>query len=147
MLRRREQMYINEVDIRARYQETDAMAVVHHSVYLVWFEVGRSAFMRDIGYPYTQLEDEGYMIPLTESQCKYKQAVKYDQLVTVRTSLKEMKSATLTLYYEVVNKETQEVLTKGTTTHAVVNSDFKPIRIKKELPKLYDIMSATKKAK
>ena len=138
-------MYTTEVDIRARYQETDTMGVVHHSVYLVWFEEGRSAYMREMGYPYTQLEEEGYMMPLTESQCKYKQSVKYDQVVTLRTRLKEMKSASLTLYYEVVNKETQEILTTGTTTHAVVNSDFKPIRIKKELPKLYDIMNATKK--
>ena len=140
-------MYINQEDIRARYQETDAMGVVHHSVYLVWFEVGRSAYMRGIGYPYDLLEEDGFMMPLTESQCNYKQSVRYDQLISLRTSLKEMKSATITLYYEVVNKETEEVLATGTTTHAVTNKDFKPVRIKKELPRLYDIMTATKKTK
>ncbi len=140
-------MIKNKMNIRARYAETDAMGIVHHSVYLVWFEAGRSEFMRMTGYPYGELEDDGFMLPLSESTCKYKNPVRYDEEITLETSIKEIKSATLTLQYEVKSKEADEVLVSGTTTHAFVNKEFKPVRMKKEVPKFYEIMHNAYKAK
>ncbi len=133
-------MMKNQLDIRARYAETDAMGIVHHSVYLVWFEAGRSEFMRMIGYPYGELEENGFMLPLSESTCKYKNPVRYDEEITLETSIKEIKSATLTLQYDVISKEDGTVLVSGTTTHAFVNNDFKPVRMKKKAPKFYEVM-------
>jgi len=81
-----------EVDtrIRVRYQETDSMGVVHHSNYIVWFEIGRSDFLRAKGMSYRDVEKKGWMLPLIEVQCFYRQPARFDDMVVIRTRMKEL---------------------------------------------------------
>lgn len=94
---------ISETSFHVRYAETDAMGFVHHAVYLVWFEEGRSAFIREQGWSYAEIERSGYFLVASDLRARYHKAARYDQRVTVRTWLAEVKSRQLTFACEVVD--------------------------------------------
>jgi len=123
-------MYTNDAVIRPRYSETDQMGVIYNGYYYMWFEVGRSEFFRSLGYAYKQLEQEGIILPLTESSCKYYKPAMYDEEVLIRTSVDYLKGIRLGFKYEVLRKEDGELLAEGKTLHAFVDSNLKPIRYK-----------------
>lgn len=99
-----------ETTFHVRYAETDRMGVVHHAVYLVWFEEGRSAYIRARGSSYADIEASGYFLAAGELNAKYKQAARYDQRVTVRTWIGEIRSRALTFQCDIVEAETGAVL-------------------------------------
>lgn len=106
-----------ETDFPVRYAETDAMAVVHHATYLVYFEEGRSQYMRDIGSDYATMEASGYRLPVTEIGVRYVGSLCYGERVRIRTWIDENKSRRLTFAYEVVAPENGQVLVSGFTRH------------------------------
>lgn len=126
-----------ELEHRVDYVETDAMAIVHHSNYIRWFEMGRNDMLRTIGYPYSAMEKLGIWIPVTGVTCNYKTPAVFDEVVIIRTWVEKLKGATIYLAYEVVSKETGEVKVTGTSTHAVTDPDLVPMRLKKEFPEVY----------
>ena len=85
----------SETTFHVRYAETDRMGVVHHAAYLVWFEEGRSAYIRERGWSYADIEREGFFLAAGELQAKYLRPARYDQLVTVRTWVESYKSRTI----------------------------------------------------
>ena len=87
--------------IRVRYAETDAMGIVHHAVYPVWMELGRSDFLRELGQSYAEWEAQGVMMSVGELQVKYRTPAKYDELVEVRTRLLEAGRRKVVFGYEV----------------------------------------------
>ena len=78
--------------IRVRYAETDAMGIVHHAVYPVWMELGRSDLLRDMGQEYSQWEAQGVLMAVGELRVKYRLPARYDELVTVRTTFADSSS-------------------------------------------------------
>jgi len=137
-------MHSCEAEIRPRYAETDQMGVIYHGNYFTWFEVGRSEFFRTLGYSYKQLEDEGIILPVVECKCKYIKSAKYDVPVIVRTTIEELKGVRITLKYEVLRKEDRELLAKGTTLHAFVDKELKPVKIKRVNPQIWEMLSAAR---
>lgn len=127
-----------ETQIRVRYAETDQMQIVYHANYFVWFEVGRTDFLRKIGYPYKQLEIEDIMFPVIECNCKFKIPAKYDDEIIIRTSLGELKGASMILNYEIIRKEDEVKLATGFTRHAIVNTKLKPIRLRNSNEKVWE---------
>jgi acyl-CoA thioester hydrolase len=91
--------------IRVRYAETDAMGIVHHAVYPVWMELGRSDFLRELGQSYAEWEAQGVMMSVGELQVKYRASAKYDELVEVRTRLAEAGRRKLVFAYEIWRAE------------------------------------------
>lgn len=91
--------------LRARYAETDAMGVVHHSQYIIWFEVGRSSFMRNAGLSYAEIERAGHQFRIAEVGVRYHAPACYDQVVAVRTWLSDLQSRGLTFSYAVVRRD------------------------------------------
>jgi acyl-CoA thioester hydrolase len=85
-----------------RYAETDAMGIVHHSAYIVWFEAARSDFMRRIGSSYSAVERAGFYFRLAELGARYLAPAFYDELITVRTWISEMHSRELVFCYTVL---------------------------------------------
>src|SRR5262245_2188331 len=71
--------------LRVRYAETDQMGVVYYANYFVWFEVGRTDLLRDSGWSYRHMEDEGYSLPVIDAHCVYRESAKYDDDIEVRT--------------------------------------------------------------
>ena len=110
------------VRIRARYPETDRMGVVHHSHYLVWFEIGRTELMRELGMPYAALENDGVFMPVIEAQARYLAPVRYDEEVEVETTLEELTGVCVTFAYRLFKPPAPEPLAMGFTRHAAVNA-------------------------
>ena len=100
--------HISETTFHVRYAETDAMGFVHHAVYLVWFEEGRSAFIREQGWSYAEIERSGYFLVASDLRARYLKAARYDQRVTVRVWLAQVKSRQLTFACEVVDSESRD---------------------------------------
>ena len=112
-----------EVTLRVRYAETDAMGIVHHTNYIVWFEVGRGEYMRQQGGDYAQLEAQGHYLPVIEVQARYLAPARYGDLVTVKTRVEEARSRQVTFAYEVVMAETGQLLATGRTKHFCVDEE------------------------
>jgi len=107
--------------IRVRYAETDAMGIVHHSVYPIWMELGRSDFLRALGQSYGEWEEQGVMMSVAELQVKFRAPARYDQLVEVRTRLLEANRRKITFGYEITREGTR--LVEGQTVHVVTGRD------------------------
>ena len=131
---------INETDIRIIFADTDAMGIVYNGTYISFFERGRTEYLRELGYPYKRIEEEGMKLPVGAVTCQYKHPAYADDLLTIKTWIKELKGATVTMAYEIVNKETGTTCVTGTSTHPITNRDLKPIRFKKECPELYQLI-------
>lgn len=110
----------SETTFRVRYAETDQMGIVHHAAYVVWLEEGRSHYIRAQGQSYTQFEQEGISLAVSELHLRYRQAARYDQLVTVRCWVEETKSRQITFGYEVVAAETGDLLATARSKHICV---------------------------
>jgi len=131
-------MGIHKTDVRITFAETDCMGIVYHANYIKFFEIGRTEYMRDIGYTYAQLETDGVWLPVATVSCEYKAPAKYDDLLEVQTVVKEFKGATLVMAYEIYRKETGELLVRGETKHPLTDDKLRPIRLRNVNPDLYD---------
>jgi acyl-CoA thioester hydrolase, YbgC/YbaW family len=125
-------MYINETTIKVRYVETDQMGVVHHSNYYAWFEVGRGEFILQSGLSYSEIEKNDIMLPLVESNCKYIEGAKYEDIVVIQTWISEITPVKVIFNYAVVRSKDNKIIAKGSTTHAFVNKSFKIVNMKKK---------------
>ena len=110
-----------------RYAETDRMKVVHHSTYLVWFELGRTGLLKDAGYPYHELEASGTMFPVIEYSCRLVDSSDYGDVVTVVTHISELKSRTVAFAYEVFVGERK--IATGMTRHVAMDGNSRIHRI------------------
>lgn len=131
-------MHVVDARVRVRYKETDRMGVVHHSNYFTWFEIGRSEYMRARGMTYRNVEKKGFMLPLIEARCFYRQPAKYDDMVIIRTRMADFKGARMKMEYEVVREEDGVLLANGYTVHAITDANLRPVNIKKVDPDLYE---------
>ncbi len=118
-----------ESEFHVRYAETDNMGIVHHSTYFVYFEEGRSQYMRDMGSDYAQVETSGYQLPVTEAQVRFSGSLRYGQKVRVRAWIAESLSRRLTFAYEITAGDDPEVLVTGFTRHVWTDSDGKVTRL------------------
>ncbi len=123
------QPYIAEASFNVRYAETDAMGIVHHASYIVWFEEGRSHYMRERGSSYADFERGGYYMAVTEVHARYIKAAVYDNRVVVRCWLSEARSRTMTFEYEIKNTDTDETFVTGTTKHICLDKSGKIAKI------------------
>ena len=113
--------------VRVRYEETDRMGVVYHTNYLVYFEVGRTEFLRNYGCRYFDLEAEGFVLAVVDCAAKIHQSAEYDDEIRVEVTLGEIRKTRLTIHYRLFVGETMVV--SGFTTHAVLTRDeHKPAR-------------------
>ena len=121
-----------ETTFHVRYAETDQMGIVHHSAYIVWFEEGRSAWSRQAGRPYADFERAGYLLAVSEVGARYLIPARYDQRVTVRTRVSQVRSRLIRFEYEVLATDTGEFLVTGFTSHICLDRQGKPSRIPEE---------------
>ncbi|ACQ53999.1 thioesterase family protein [Clostridium botulinum] len=132
-------MYINRTETTVRYVETDQMGVVHHSNYYPWFEMGRTEFTKATGMKYTDIENIGVMMPLTESYCKYIKPAKYEDEIIIETSIEKLTPVKIIFSYKVIKKENNELLAKGNTTQAFVDKNtFRVMNLKQYNEELWN---------
>lgn len=124
----------HETEVRVRYAETDQMGIVHHANYLIWFELGRSALCRARGFSYREMEEkDNALMVVVESYCRYKSPAFYDDAITVRTNIGEIKSRTVRFIYEIFRSSDGLLLAEGETLHIVTDKN-KNVR---SLPTIY----------
>jgi acyl-CoA thioester hydrolase len=113
--------YVHESPIRVRYAETDAAGIAHHSSFIPWFETGRVEWMRSRGASYAELESDGYTLPVVELSIRYVAPVRFDDQLTVRTALSDVRSRTVAFVYEIVTQEPHpRQVANGRTKHVCV---------------------------
>jgi acyl-CoA thioester hydrolase len=103
-----------------RYADADAMGVAYNSVYLVWFEVGRTEWMRARGIPYREVESRGLALPVTEASLRIRRGARYDDLIAIETTLQEVRSRRVVFAYRILFESRS--LAEGTTFHVAVDS-------------------------
>ena len=128
-----------DIDVRVRYAETDQMGVAYYANYLVWFEVGRSELCRKKGFCYADLEALGYKLVVTDVHCRYRNSARYDETVIVRTRLKGLNRRMITFGYQILRKDTEEIIAEGETKHICVDSNGKT----KSLPEKFMVCLAS----
>ncbi len=98
-------MFINEVQLRVRYAETDQMGYVYYGNYATYFEVARVETIRALGFSYKELEDSGVMLPVLDMKTKYIRPAKYDDLLTIKVIINQMPTTRFHFTYEVYNEQ------------------------------------------
>ncbi len=122
-------MKVTTSTVRVRYAETDKMGVVYYANYLVWFEVGRTDWLRAHGWTYRAMEDEGVQLPVIESHCEYRQGARYDDEIDIRTRARKLSSVRLQFDYEVIRRGDAVMLANGHTVHATIDRQGRPTRM------------------
>ena len=107
-------MYNSETTIRVRYAETDQMGFVYYGNYLQYYEVGRVEALRQLGTSYKTMEDEGIILPVYTCNVKYLKSAVYDDLLLIKTSIKEIPKVRISFDYEIYNQH-NELLNTGNT--------------------------------
>ncbi len=113
--------FCSSTSIRVRYAETDAMGIVHHAVYPVWMELGRSDLLRAMGQGYSEWEAQGVSMAVAELKVKYRAPARYDELIDIRTWVKAATRRTVVFGYEVTRAGMR--LAEGESTHLAVGPD------------------------
>lgn len=124
---------IAELTFPVRYVETDAMGIVHHSNYIVWFEAGRVEVMRRAGLDYAAVERGGLFFAVAEVHARYLSPARFGDRVTVRTEITELRSRAVRFDYVVVDAGNGTTRVEGYTRHVPIDGAGQVTRIPREL--------------
>lgn len=114
-------MHQKNTHLRVRYAETDQMGVVYYGVYAQYFEVGRVESLRDLGIRYRALEEQGIMLPVRRLEVNYKAPARYDDWLTIETTVQEMPQTRILFAHRILN-EANQVLCTGTVELVFVDA-------------------------
>ncbi len=133
-------MVFAETKVRVRYADTDQMKFAYYGKFFEYFEQGRSDLLRQIGMSYPEIEEMGFHLPVVEAHSRYVKSARYDDLLVVKTILKERPQVRIRIEYEVRDDKDGELLAEGYTIHGFVNaSTGKPTRAPQEFVRLVDL--------
>jgi acyl-CoA thioester hydrolase len=117
-------MLTGETTIRVRYAETDRMGLLHHANYLVYFEQARTELLRTFGLSYKDLEDQGYLLVITRVEVRYRRPARYDDVLTLRTTVEKTTGVRIDHRYEVLRDG--DLVAEGSSTLACVDREGRP---------------------
>jgi acyl-CoA thioester hydrolase len=127
-------MFITETKIRVRYAETDQMGVVYHSNFFPYFESARTESIRELGFTYADMEKMGVIMPVVDVHCRYIRPARYDDLLTIRTTLKEMPlQHKIEFHHDVYNENEEHLATAKITLYFVEAGTMKKTVMPKQL--------------
>jgi acyl-CoA thioester hydrolase len=116
--------------VRVRYAETDRMGVVYYANYLVWFEVGRTEWLRQTGWSYSAMEREGgVQLPVIEAHCEYRRPAKYDDEIVIAARATLVTPVRIRFDYRLTRDDDGTLLAEGHTIHAAVDLTGRPCRL------------------
>lgn len=125
---------------QAQYYETDQMGIIHHSNYIRWMEEPRIAYMDEMDFPYSMVEEAGIISPVLAVECEYKSMTHFGDRVIIEVKLISFNGIKYALSYVMRDEKSGEVRATGTSRHCYLNKNGRPVTIKKELPALYEKM-------
>lgn len=121
-------MFIHNTQLRVRYADTDQMGYVYYGNYAAYYEVARVESLRHLGFAYKDLESQGVMMPVLENCSKFIQPAKYDELLTIEVTLKQLPSVRIRFFYRIFNEENTLIHTGETLLAFVRVDDGRPCR-------------------
>lgn len=122
-----------EIELRVRYAETDQMRIVYHANYLVWCEIGRTEYIRSVVGSYADVERKGIALAVVEASLRFHSPARYDNLISVSTTLRDVRSRAATFDYLISNAETGEKLVTASTTLASTDPDGRVVSMPVDL--------------
>jgi acyl-CoA thioester hydrolase len=123
--------------VRVRYAETDKMGVVYYANYFIWFEIGRTDWLRDTGWTYREIEADGIQLPVIEAHCEYRLGARYDDDVEIRTRATKLSPVRIQFTYEAIRRSDGAQLVTGHTVHATIDRDGRPTRMPDRMKELF----------
>ena len=127
--------------VRVRYAETDRMGISYYANYFVWFEAARTEYFRALGFVYSEFEKQGMFLPVAEAHCRYMGPSSYDDLLTVRTAVNQIRQSSLRFEYQVLRDGNLKPIAAGYTVHVFSDRQFKPTRIPESLKSKVELAS------
>ncbi len=115
-------MFTYETQLRVRYAETDQMGFAYYGNYPQYYEVGRADAMRQLGMTYKEMEEKGVVMPIVDMHIKYIRPARYDDLLTIKTSVSELPASRMYFDYEIYNEQGR-LLNKGYTVLAFLKKE------------------------
>ncbi len=128
---------VRRTRLRVRYAETDRMGVVYYANYLVWFEVGRTEWLRDTGWTYRDMESDGFALPVIEAHCEYRQPARYDDDIEIATRATLLTPVRIRFDYQVTRGDDAEPVATGHTVHAALDGTGRPCRLPSRVRDLF----------
>lgn len=128
----------HSVELHVRYAETDQMGRAHHSHYLVWCELGRSALMREAGASYSRFEERGVLLPVSRAELEYRRPLGYDAAVRIETRLEQVRSRKVVFSYRILRAEDGVVAATARTELVSIDTDGRPTRLPPDVRKLLE---------
>ena len=119
-----------------QYYETDKMGITHHSNYIRWMEEARIDFLRQLGWDYARLEEEGMFSPVVGVECAYKTPTTFGDIVEIAVYVCELKAVKLVFGYEMRSQE-GALVCKAKSSHCFLDASGKPLRLAKTYPELF----------
>ena len=121
-------MPTHKTTCRVIYGDTDNMGQAYYGNYLRWFEIGRNELFRSMGLRYLTVESRGIFLPVAVVYCKYAVPARYDDLLTIETSLDTRLRAAIKFDYRIFCEDTKTLLAQGYTRHACLNREGRVVR-------------------
>ncbi len=125
-----------------QYYETDKMQVVHHSNYIRFLEECRMDFLAQMQLDYKEMESRGIMIPVLSVECDYKTPARFGENICIVPKLESFTGVKFAMSYQIYSEDFSVLHNEARTTHCFVDFDFKPVRMKKEFPEVYEAFRA-----
>lgn len=124
---------VSESTLRVRFAETDAQGIVYYANYLVWFEVGRVNYLREIGFDFERRRKEGVTFVIADARCRYRASARFDDPILIRTWISHVKQRSFVFSYQILNQDTGVLLAEGETTQVMLHPDtHKPVSMPDE---------------
>ena len=127
---------------KINYYETDKMQVVHHSNYIRYLEECRMDFLKQVGLDYAEIEKKGIMIPVLSVNCNYQSPAKYGDTICIVPKLENFHGVKFEMSYRIYSEDFKVLHNEASSSHCFVNFQFKPVRLKKDYPEIYEAMQA-----
>ena len=122
---------------RVIYGDVDSMRVAYYANYLRWFEIGRTELIRNLGLPYAEMEDMGYLLPVSEAYLKYAKSARYDEVILINTGVHYVKKVSMRFDYRILSQG-NDLLVEGYTVHGCVDREGKIVRLPEVLYQALD---------
>jgi acyl-CoA thioester hydrolase len=119
---------VHKTRARVIYGDTDNMGMAYHANYFRWFEIGRTEYFRALGLSYREIEVRGVFLPVSEAFCKFVTPARYDDLLTIETTLDRSFRSGVRFEYRLLDEAGSTLMAKGFTKHACLNPEGKVIR-------------------
>ena len=123
----------SEIEFRVRYAETDQMGRAYYGAYFAWFEVGRVELLRGLGATYSELEQEGCLLPVVEAHARYIAPARYDEMLLLRTTLVSVGPSRVEFSSEVTSRADARKIAEGSVVLACMGPDGRPRRLPADL--------------